>query len=225
MSKVDEKMNMDGDFTPPEPWERALAQDELAENGQRFDEALLSTGREGAEELLGWLHTTDFFRAPLWPVDHGAFMGGLCAHSLAVADVVVDLARRWRPGIDPASARLVGLVHDLWKADAFHPVERRRRVGSRWVSVVGFEYRTDSPQLGHGEKAALYAQRFIRLTDDEALAIRWAMGAFDDAAYTYAGRAQLSSAMNQCPLLVLLNAAVTLTTNLVAAPVPEKIIG
>ena len=89
---------------------------------------------------------------------------------------------------------------------------------------MGFEFRTDSPQLGHHEKSVIYAQRFLRLTDDEALAIRWAAGAFDDAAYTYAGRAQLNSAMNQCPLLVLLNAAVTLATNLVATPVPEKVL-
>ena len=210
--------------TAPAPWTRPLTPEELAANGELFKRRLLSLERPGTEELLAWLCTTDFFRAPLQPTNHGVFMGALCAHSLTVADVAVDLAKRWRPTIDPRSMELVGLLHDLWKADAFHPVKRRqRRPNNTWVSVLSFEYRVDSPQLGHGEKSALYAQRFIDLTNDELLAIRWSAGAFDDAAYTYAGRAQLSNALNQCPTLALLTAAVTLTTNLVAVPTPDVI--
>ena len=36
--------------------------------------------------------------------------------------------------------------------------------------------------FGHGEKSVFLISRFMRLTDEEALAIRWHMGAYDDAA-------------------------------------------
>lgn len=41
--------------------------------------------------------------------------------------------------------------------------------------------RTPSP-LGHGEKSLYLIQRHMVLLPEEALAIRWHMGAYDDAA-------------------------------------------
>ena len=40
--------------------------------------------REGAAELLDWLKTTDFFKAPASTRYHGAYENGLCEHSVTV---------------------------------------------------------------------------------------------------------------------------------------------
>lgn len=59
--------------------------------------------------------------------------------------------------------------------------------------------------FGHGEKSAFLVQRFMLLTDAEALAIRWHMGAYDDAAK--GGSKVLSAAMAATPLVYALHAA------------------
>lgn len=40
--------------------------------------------RPGADKLLAWLASTDFFTAPAGAKHHGAFPGGLVIHSLNV---------------------------------------------------------------------------------------------------------------------------------------------
>ena len=39
----------------------------------------------------------------------------------------------------------------------------------------------DQLPIGHGEKSVIILQKFIRLTDEESIAIRWHMAAFDPA--------------------------------------------
>ena len=60
------------------------------------------------------------------------------------------------------------------------------------------------PVRSRGE-VCLLAQRFMPLTDAEALAIRWHMGAYDDAAK--GGSKVLSAAMAATPLVYALHAA------------------
>ncbi len=57
--------------------------------------------------------------------------------------------------------------------------------------------------MGHGEKSVFLIERFLRLTPKEALAIRWHMGGFDDAAKG----TPLTGAYEQCPLALLLHMA------------------
>ena len=59
--------------------------------------------------------------------------------------------------------------------------------------------------FGHGEKSVFLIERHMRLTDAEALAIRWHMGAFDDAAR--GGSRTLSAARAFSPLVYELSAA------------------
>ena len=46
--------------------------------------------------------------------------------------------------------------------------------------------------------------KYIRLTDEEALAIRWHMGGYDDSARGYAGGISQSSAYTKYPLAAAL---------------------
>ena len=46
--------------------------------------------RNGAEKLLNWMKTTDFFRAPASTRYHGACDCGLVMHSVNVCNVLMD---------------------------------------------------------------------------------------------------------------------------------------
>jgi hypothetical protein len=61
----------------------------------------------------------------------------------------------------------------------------------------------DALPLGHGEKSLYLAQRLITLTKDEALAIRWHMGAWDLPENIYA----YSEAVKQSKLVSILQIA------------------
>ena len=57
--------------------------------------------------------------------------------------------------------------------------------------------------LGHGEKSVYMAMKHIDLTDEEAMAIRWHMGGFDDA--VKGGSFSISKAYERYPLAVKLH--------------------
>lgn len=59
--------------------------------------------------------------------------------------------------------------------------------------------------MGHGEKSVFLIQRHMELSDEEALAIRWHMGAYDEA-YRGGSRA-LGAAMDCCALVLALHQA------------------
>ena len=63
----------------------------------------------------------------------------------------------------------------------------------------------DAFPYGHGEKSVFLIERFVRLKPAEAVAIRWHMGGFDDAAR--GGCFAISQAYDQYPLAVKLHLA------------------
>ena len=73
--------------------------------------------RPGSEKLLDWLDTkTDFFTAPASTRFHGAYDGGLCAHSLNVYRVL--RSSFFEPDTDTEETyAIVALLHDLCKAN------------------------------------------------------------------------------------------------------------
>lgn len=54
-------------------------------DAERFEQIFLSqVTRPGADKLLEWLKSTDFFTAPASTRFHGVYPGGLVKHSLNV---------------------------------------------------------------------------------------------------------------------------------------------
>lgn len=160
-------------------------------NAERF-KAIYTTQieRAGAPELLAWLESTDFFTAPASTKYHGARPGGLVDHSLNVYDELISRV----PSVGTAESRAVcALLHDICKADYYEP-----------LNGGGYQVKDRFP-FGHGEKSVLLISRFMPLTDEEALAIRWHMGAYDEAAR--GGSRTLSAAMAASPLVYELHAA------------------
>ena len=139
--------------------------------------------REGSEKLLDFLcsDNSDFYTAPASTRYHGAYPGGLLEHSLNVYDCLCDYLARPRVrevyGLDYSeeSIAIVALLHDLCKVNFYVESTRNVKENGVWKAVP---YYTIDDQLpyGHGEKSVYIASGFMRLTRDEAFAIRYHMG-------------------------------------------------
>ena len=57
----------------------------------------------------------------------------------------------------------------------------------------------------------------MELTDDEMLAIRWHMGAWELALHSYDAKSNLSAAKAKCPLLAVISAADGLASSILEA--------
>lgn len=100
---------------------------------------------------------------------------------------------------DMETVAILALLHDVCKVNIYHPEPGRRKVeGTRnqWEDCEVYAIRDDLP-LGHGEKSLYLIQKHMDLHHDEALAIRWHMGAYDDAAR--GGGRSMSNAMKLTP--------------------------
>jgi len=194
----------------------SLPEEEIAELRKTFETQLRSTCREGVEELLEWLATeTDFYTAPASATKHGAVVGGLLKHSVYVLKYLRNFIKPLGDAIPDDSVIVVALLHDLCKANFYTIRTKNVRVGDRqWEEQEYFAIEDQLP-LGHGEKSAMLAQRFIELTDDELLAIRWHMGGFDDAARQYSGGQALAAAFARCKLAVAMNVADMYVANII----------
>ena len=149
-----------------------------------------AVGREGRWPLLEWLEKeTDFFTAPASAGHHLNEEGGLVVHSLHVYERLLEIAERdlerEMTEEERETAAVIGLLHDVCKIGLYH-----RDASGAWV-------KQDKLPLGHGEKSVYLIQKKMELRSDEALAIRWHMGAYDAAAK--GGSRELNAAMIATP--------------------------
>ena len=140
--------------------------------------------REGSEALLAFLcsDSCDFFTAPASTRYHGAYEGGLCEHSLNVYDCLVDQLSRSRMketyGINYSdeSIAIAALLHDMCKINFYKTSFRNvKDETGKWVSAPYYTIEDTLP-YGHGEKSVYIVSAYMRLTRDEAFAIRYHMG-------------------------------------------------
>ena len=138
--------------------------------------------REGSDKLLAYLtDQSDFITAPASTRYHGAYEGGLCEHSLNVYSCLVDILARPRMkdlyGIEYSdeSIAIAALLHDLCKINFYVPGTRNVKENGVWKSVPSYTI-NDTLPYGHGEKSVYIISGFMRLTRDEAFAIRYHMG-------------------------------------------------
>ncbi len=138
--------------------------------------------REGADKLLDFLARSDFYTAPASTRYHGAYEGGLLQHSLNVYDCLVDILNRPRMkelyGIEYSdeSIAIAGLLHDICKVNFYKTSFRNvKNEEGKWVSAPYYTIEDNLP-YGHGEKSVYIVSGFMKLTRDEAFAIRYHMG-------------------------------------------------
>ena len=140
--------------------------------------------REGSDRLLDFLENkSDFFTAPASARYHGAFEGGLCEHSVNVYHCLAAYLERERVqelyGMEysPESVALVSLLHDACKIGCYKKSFRnvKNDATGQWEKVPTYTFDDPLP-YGHGEKSVYIVNGFVRLSREEAMAIRWHMG-------------------------------------------------
>ena len=167
--------------------------------------------RPGADKLLAWIESSDFFTAPASTRFHLSSPGGLLEHSLHVFERMKAICANEAtitPGFNEPSMEtiaLCGLLHDICKAN-FYAVEMRNRKNDqgRWEQYP-FYVVDDKLPYGHGEKSVYIVSGFMRLSREEAMAIRWHMG-FSDNDFKGGGYS-VGNAFEKFPLAVLLHIA------------------
>ena len=136
---------------------------------EEFIKLLKETKREGMDKLIEFLESTDFFEAPASTRYHGAFKGGLLAHSMKVYEILKTKAE------DSDSVKIIALLHDICKANFYKTDYRNVKKDGVWEQVPYYTV-DDTIPYGHGEKSVMMITEFIKLTPEEKYAIRWHMG-------------------------------------------------
>ena len=141
--------------------------------------------REGADKLLEYLDSpaSDFFIAPASTKFHNNVPGGLLSHSLNVYDCLVSYYKSERrtqlfglSDVSDETLAVVALLHDICKVNVYKESKRNVKDESGvWRQVPYYEFKDELP-YGHGEKSVYVISGFMRLSREEAFAIRYHMG-------------------------------------------------
>ena len=166
--------------------------------------------RDGADKLLEYLMSerSDFFTAPASTKFHGDYDMGLVTHSVNVYHCLKDYLARARclseynMNYSDETIALVALLHDVCKINCYHKYLRNvKNEEGVWEQVAAFNFEDPEP-FGHGEKSVFLISKFLRLTNEEAYAIRFHMGFSEEGSGRNAGRA-----FEKYPLALALNVA------------------
>lgn len=174
--------------------------------------------RPGADKFLEWLMTTDFFDAPASTRFHLAEPGGLVKHSVHVYErlreaYINELDRdHERPVVlsnqEEETIAICGLLHDICKVGVYHKEPKNQKtydpekvkVAQKWQikhdgmgdfiweTVMGYKFDEDFA-YGHGEKSVYIISAYMKLKREEAVAIRFHMGAWRDGEKQDVGKA------------------------------------
>ena len=146
--------------------------------------------REGADKLLEFLEGSDFFTAPASTRYHGSHEGGLCEHSINVYECLCDYLSRPRVkeqygmNYSEETIAIVSLLHDVCKTNFYVETTRNVKENGVWKTVPYYSIEDQLP-YGHGEKSVYMISAYMKLTRDEAFAIRYHMGFSECGNQTY----------------------------------------
>ena len=205
---------------------------------QKNKQAFISIAREnisrpGIDKLLAYLESTDFYVAPCSTKFHLNVKGGLCEHSLNVYKALLDIYSAYliKDNASPTcvlahdevipktnnvdahsmieTLTIISLFHDQCKANYYKQEMKSVKVGNAWTQQPVY-VTDDQLPLGHGEKSVILLEKFIDLSAEEMLAIRWHMSGFDNA--VKGGEWSLSTAMQKTKLVAALQIADQIAT-------------
>lgn len=190
--------------------------------------------KDEIENLLGYIEQgTDFFTAPCSTVYHNNIEGGLAQHSWTVYELLKEKVEKFKLDTPARSVAICGLLHDLcktnfyvsekkWEIDPVNPVVKKpfplkkdsngrvlewgEQDSKNYVYVDGWKVDDKFP-IGHGEKSVIILQRFIKLTDEEAIAIRWHMIIDPSVNFDYPYGYPYNASIKKYPFLTLLQTA------------------
>ena len=183
---------------------------------QQFQEKLLSTNREGMENVIKHLERLGFFTAPASTKFHLNVQGGLMQHSwnvcntaLMLREQMIQMKSELAERLSEDSVIIASLLHDVCKSNIYkETILNRKNDQGVWEKVPGYDVDYSALPLGHGEKSVIMLLALgLKLTRDEMLAIRWHMTAWELAFQSAEQKGNLQKAREIAPLCVLIQAA------------------
>ena len=145
---------------------------------EEFLKLLRSIQREGIEQLIAFIESTDFFTAPASTRFHGDHAGGLLEHSMKVYEILVQKVKNASIKLDVSedTLKIVALLHDICKVN-FYKIDYRNAKNALGVwEKVPYYTVDDTIPYGHGEKSVMMITEYMKLTPEEKYSIRWHMG-------------------------------------------------
>lgn len=207
-----------------------ISEDKIRKNKEEFLSIANTIERDGVKELISWLVSTDFFKAPASTRFHNSFEGGLCEHSLNVYHNLIQLKNLYCPEISDESCKIVALFHDLAKVNFYEKTVQNKKVYSKngsksdemgrfdWVASPGYKVYDymdrDFVCNAHGVNSYLRVNKFMKLSMPEVSAIINHHSGLDE---TFSG-AELSEVLDRYPLASLLHMADYLATFITENP-------
>ena len=190
---------------------------------EQFKDKLLSTERDGMENVIKHLERLGFFIAPASTKFHLNVKGGLMQHSwnvcntaLMLREQMIQMKPELAEKLPVESVIIASLLHDVCKSNIYKDaILNRKNDQGYWEKVPGYEVDYSSLPLGHGEKSVIMLLTLgLKLTKDEMLAIRWHMTAWELAFQSPEQKSNLQKAREIAPLCVIIQAADGLSSSL-----------
>lgn len=190
---------------------------------QQFIDKLLSTRREGMENVIKHLDRLGFFVAPASTKFHLSVKGGLMEHSwnvcntaLMLREQMIQMKPELAEKLPEQSVIIASLLHDVCKSNIYkETLLNRKNDQGYWEKVPGYDVDYSGLPLGHGEKSVIMLLTLgLKLTKDEMLAIRWHMNAWELAFQSTEQKSNIQKAREIAPLCTIIQAADGLATAL-----------
>ena len=152
--------------------------------------------RDGVDKLLAWLQRSDFFVCPASTQYNLPVEGGLCAHALNVAQILVnryfgkdieslteeDADRKFDGDITLETILIVSLFSSINKVNCYVKDFKnvKNRETQRWEQQEYWRWEETFIYSGRGSKSVFILQQYIRLYVEEAQAIAFVLAGEDD---------------------------------------------
>lgn len=200
-----------------------LTNEQIEKNKIEFLKLISEITIEDADTqgLVDFLDSTDFFEAPASTKYHCSYKGGLCEHSLHVYKSMVNLADMYQdylPDINKNSLLVVGLLHDISKANFYEPCVINKKkysekglkhdnIGSfDWFAEEAYKVREVEDRFlagTHEVASSIIVSRYIPLSLEENLAILYHQPIPSDGQPIR----EMSFMLNKYPLITLVQLA------------------
>lgn len=157
----------------------------IRDNRIKIIELLRSTQRDGIESLLAILQMDGFFYQAGSTRYHHNYSGGLAEHSLRVYEKLKDLNDNLKLGFKEDSVIIVSLMHDLCKID-------------NYICNNGIISYNKNAIKGHGIKSCELLKKYIDISEEEEMAIKYHMGAYEKVEFNWN---EMGNAYKKYPLV------------------------
>lgn len=164
------------------------------DNKQFVVDSLMSTKREGMEDLIAYMEDCGFFTAPCSGGNHLACEFGLVHHTRNVMELAEKLGVAWLGGAGYNEIQehviIATALHDLGKMGQFEkpnyiPNELK---GGKVSDSKPFKTNPDLLYIDHEIRSIAIASMFIDLTEEEQFAILYHNGMYGPLKYSLSGK-------------------------------------